>query len=57
MNKLEDLKSGVIVKGISSEGPVNVKSVEWHGSDIISLVYKDITGGIKEQIFGRDIRP
>lgn len=55
MNKLEDLKSGVIVKGISSEGPVNVKSVEWHGSDIISLVYKDINGGIKEQIFGRDI--
>jgi SNF2 family DNA or RNA helicase len=55
MNKLEDLKSGVIVRGISSEGPVNVKSVEWHGSDIISLVYKDINGSIKEQIFGRDI--
>lgn len=55
MNKLEDLKPGVTVKGVSSEGPVTVKSVEWHGSDIVTLVYKDINGTLKEQIIGRDI--
>ncbi len=55
MNKLEDLKNGSIVKGISSEGPVTVKNVEWHGSDIITLVYKDINGALKEQILGRDM--
>lgn len=57
MNKLEDLKCGVIVKGISSEGPVSVKSVELHGSDYVTLLYKDVNGDIKEQVFGRDIEP
>lgn len=55
MSKLEDLKSGSIVKNISSEGTVTVKNVEWHGSDIITLVYKDSNGVLKEQILGRDI--
>ncbi len=55
MGKLEDIKTGSLIRGISSEGPVVVKNVEWHGSDIITLVYKDINGALKEQILGRDM--
>src|SRR3989344_4792162 len=55
MSKLEDLENGSIIKGISSEGPITIKNIEWHGSDIINLVYKDINGALKEQILGRDI--
>ena len=38
MSKLEDLENGSIIKGISSEGPITIKNIEWHGSDIINLV-------------------
>lgn len=55
MFKLEDLKPGISAKGISSEGPAHIVSVEWHGSDIITLVFKDTNGKIREQIFGRDL--
>jgi len=55
--KLEDIKNGSVIEGISSEGPVTVINVEWHGSDIITLVYKDISGTLKEQIIGRDFEP
>ena len=55
MTRLEDIKVGVMVKGISSEGPVSIKSIETHGIDIITIVYKDINGSIKEQILGREI--
>src|SRR3989344_4416978 len=55
MTRLEDIKAGSVVKGISSEGAVTVKNVEWHGSDIITLVYKDINGALKEQILRRDM--
>jgi len=54
MGTLEEIKPGSIVKGISSEGPITVINVEWHGSDIVTVVYKDIHGTIKEQIIGRD---
>src|SRR3989338_3601769 len=57
MVKLEEINKGCIVTGLSSQGPVTVINVEWHGSDLITLVYKDFQGKLNEQIIGRDSEP
>lgn len=54
MVHLEDIKNGSLVKGISSEGPVSVINVEWHGKKLITVTYKDINGQLNQQIIGRD---
>ncbi|MDD4082194.1 MAG: helicase-related protein [Sphaerochaetaceae bacterium] len=55
MVKLEELKSGYLVKGISSEGTVNLINIEWHGNDYVTIYYKEIDGHLKEQTLGRDV--
>ncbi|MBE3122674.1 MAG: DUF3883 domain-containing protein [Thermoplasmata archaeon] len=54
MNTLEEIKPGSLIKGISSEGPVSIISVEWHGSNLVTITYKDVNGRPNQQIMGRE---
>jgi superfamily II DNA or RNA helicase len=45
MTRLEDIKSGTSVRGISPDGLVKVVGVEWYGDGAIKVVYED-GGGI-----------
>ena len=54
MAKLEDIKPGILVSGITSEGTVSIINTEWHGNDLITATYKDASGSLNQQIIGRD---
>jgi superfamily II DNA or RNA helicase len=55
--QLEELTPGVVVRGVLSSGPVTVQSVTWHGSNAMTVIYRDGDGGLGEQILYRDHEP
>jgi len=57
MAKLEELKKGASIKGILPNVLVTVVDVEWHGSDVITLTYKDATGRLGNELLYRDQEP
>ncbi|MEB3161101.1 MAG: RNA helicase, partial [Synechocystis sp.] len=44
MARLEDLTRGASLKGILPNQIVTVIDVQWHGSDVVELTYKDAQG-------------
>ena len=54
--KLEDLRPGVGVTGLTA-GVAGVVSVEWHGSDALTLVFRDEDGRLDERVLYRDEEP
>src|SRR3989449_9922734 len=53
MSKLEDLRPNAAVRGILPDALVTVVSVEWHGSDALTLVYRGPDGRVAEEILYR----
>ena len=51
--KLEDLQPDATVRGIMPDAPVTVVSVSWHGSDAMTLVYRDPNGRVADEILFR----
>ncbi len=51
-NRLEDLAPGVIVSGLLPEAVTTV-SVDWHGPDAVTLVYRDGSGDVGQQLLFR----
>jgi SNF2 family DNA or RNA helicase len=51
--RLEDLTPGTAVRGILPDASVTVYSVQWHGSDALSLVYRTSDGKFAEEILFR----
>jgi hypothetical protein len=45
---LEDLQPGASVRGILPDGMVAVVSVAWHGSDALTLIYRQPNGKITD---------
>ena len=54
MAKLEDLKRGASVLGVLPTGPVKVIDIEWRGSNVIQLTYRDSSGRLDEELLYRD---
>jgi len=54
MAKLEDLKLKAQVKGISPLGIVSVLNLQWHGSDVVEVTYRDINGKDHSELLFRD---
>lgn len=54
MARLEELKRGVAVKGILSDGFITVIDVAWIGSVAIELTYKDSKGKLANELIYRD---
>lgn len=54
MAKLEELKSGAVVRGILPDSLVTIINVQWYGSDAIEITYKSATGKVANEILFRD---
>ncbi len=52
--RLEDIKNGASVRGITSAQLVQVVSVDWIGDQAISVVFRDHSGTVAESILYRD---
>ena len=52
MARLEELHRGAQVEGLSSDGPVTVEQVTWHGSTV-TVIYRDGSGRLGERILFR----
>ena len=51
--RLEDLTPGTRVRGILPDTAVTVLSVQWHGSEALTLVYRQPGGGVADEILYR----
>jgi superfamily II DNA or RNA helicase len=54
---LEDLQPDATVRGILPDTAVTVVSVEWHGSDALTLVYRGPDGRVADEILYRHDEP
>jgi SNF2 family DNA or RNA helicase len=57
MARLEDLTTGARVTGVVANQPVTVVQVQWHGTQAITLTYRDDAGHPGEQLLYRDNEP
>src|SRR5260370_41676474 len=57
MALLEELTRGAAVKGILPDGAVSVIDVQWHGSTVIELTYKDSAGRLGSELVFPDREP
>lgn len=54
MAKLEDLKRNAQVKGLVPSGTAIVLNVQWHGSDVLEVTYRDVDGKDHSELLFRD---
>ena len=54
---LDDLQPDAAVRGILPDAVVTVVSVQWHGSDALTLVYRGPDGRVGEEILYRQDEP
>jgi len=57
MARLEDLTAGASVTGVLPHAPATVITVEWHGSDALTLVYRRPDGTLGQHLLYRDDEP
>lgn len=55
--KLEDLKPNAAFRGLLPDGAATVVSVQWHGSDALTLIYRTPAGRVAEEILYRHDEP
>ncbi len=55
--KLEELQPNAAVRGIIPDATVAVVSVQWHGSDALTLIYRTPEGRVAEEILYRHDEP
>jgi len=54
MAALESIKQNSILRGVLPGSTVTVVSVQWYGSDVLELTYKDLLGKVGNQLLYRD---
>jgi SNF2 family DNA or RNA helicase len=57
MTRLEDIKAGTSVRGISPKGLARVVGVEWYGDQAIKVVYEDGDGTPQSRLLFRNEEP
>ena len=53
MARLEDIKQGSSLRGVIPNALANVVNVQWHGSDVVELTYKDGQGRLANELLFR----
>jgi superfamily II DNA or RNA helicase len=51
--RLEDLTPGTTIRGILPDASVSVVTVQWHGSDALTLIYRTSEGKVANEILYR----
>jgi SNF2 family DNA or RNA helicase len=54
MARLEDITIGASVVGIAGGSPVSVVAVKWHGTNAMTVTFKNAAGNVAEQILYRE---
>ena len=54
MTRLEDLTPGARVRGVLTDRPIEVVQAAWHGTEAITLTYRDDEGRVGDQLIYRD---
>ena len=57
MARLEDLTRGATVRGILPNASVSAVDIQWHGSDVAELTYKDAAGHLGNELLYREREP
>lgn len=57
MIRLEEVKAGTVVRGITPEGFAKVVGVDWYGEQAIKVVYEESNGAMKNRLLYRDDKP
>ena len=52
--RLEDLTKGAIVKGVLPDLLITVIDTQWHGSDVVTLTYRDTNGITGDELIFRE---
>jgi len=52
--QLEDIKPDTVLRGLVPDAQVSVVSVRWHGSNAMSVVFREPSGKVEEQLLYRD---
>ena len=52
--RLEDLTKGATVTGVLPNQQITVIDVQWHGSDVVTLTYRDTNGVTGDELIFRD---
>ena len=52
--RLEDLTPGAHVRGVSGPRPVTVVDVTWHGSNAVTITYREDAGQVAQRLLYRD---
>lgn len=55
MAKLEDLVVGSAISGLGSNEAVTIIAVNWYGSDVLEVTYKDAKGNLGNQMIYREM--
>jgi SNF2 family DNA or RNA helicase len=53
VSQLEDLVAGAVVDGVDPAGPVTVVTAQWHGTQAVTLVYRDHAARVHERLLFR----
>ena len=51
--KLEDIKTGAVVRGLLPSGLVTIVNAQWYGNDAVEVTYKDSSGRPSNQLLYR----
>ncbi|OWY65330.1 RNA helicase [cyanobacterium TDX16] len=57
MVRLEELTKGTQVQGILPNNLVTIVDAQWHGSDVVELTYKNVSGSLGHELVFRDREP
>jgi superfamily II DNA or RNA helicase len=57
MLRLEDLQTGTQLRGLNGESAATVKSVHWHGDQVVEAIYEDAAGHLGKRLLYRDDEP
>jgi superfamily II DNA or RNA helicase len=52
--KLEDLKAGASIEGLTPAGHARIVSVEWFGDQAVKVIYEKPDGGVQDRLVYRD---
>jgi superfamily II DNA or RNA helicase len=52
--KLEDLKAGASVEGLTPNGAAKIVNVEWFGDQAVKVIFEDPNGGVQDRLVYRD---
>jgi superfamily II DNA or RNA helicase len=53
VSQLEDLVAGAVVIGVEPAGPVTVVTAQWHGTQAVTLVFRDHSARVHERLLFR----